>query len=111
MPPGRPAPGGPPTPAPFRAAPRARWLPILGLAVAMAALLSGCIAQYPQTIFEPHSEYADEAYWLLELIFWPALLVFIVVEGWLVYTIFRYRQRPGQARPEQVHGNTRIEIA
>ena len=44
-------------------------------------------------------------------IFWAAVFVFIVVEGALVYIVFRYRRRPGDGIPKQTHGNTKIEIA
>ncbi len=33
------------------------------------------------------------------------------VEGILVYTLIKFRQRPGQPAPEHVHGNTTLEIA
>lgn len=36
--------------------------------------------------------------------------VFILVEGVLVYAIVRYRRRPGDAKPPQIHGNTTLEI-
>jgi len=41
-----------------------------------------------------------------------AAVVFVVVEGALVYTVLRYRRRPGQVPGPPVgrHGNTRLEI-
>ncbi len=40
------------------------------------------------------------------------IAIFVVVQALLVYTVFRYRQRSGQERevPEQIHGNTTLEI-
>lgn len=93
------------------------WTPsarraLLALLALLGLLLSGCMSQYPQTIFEPKSEIAvDQWSLLVNWIFWPALFVFVTVEGMLLLAAFRYRQRPGQARPRQIHGNTRIEIA
>jgi cytochrome c oxidase subunit 2 len=38
------------------------------------------------------------------------MVVFVIVEGILVYTIFKYRRRPDSPEPEHVHGNTALEI-
>jgi cytochrome c oxidase subunit II len=77
----------------------------------LGVLLAGCVSEYPQSIFDPKSEFAADLAWLFQIILWPAVVVFVLVEGGLVYALFRYRQRPDQPRPEQVHGNTRLEIA
>jgi cytochrome c oxidase subunit 2 len=37
-------------------------------------------------------------------------VVFIVVEGILVYAIFRFRGKPTDPEPHQTHGNTTVEI-
>ena len=38
-------------------------------------------------------------------------IVFVAVEGFILYAVFRYRRRPGDdVLPEQLHGNTTIEI-
>ena len=37
-------------------------------------------------------------------------VVFVFVEGILLYTILRYRRRSENDRPEHVHGNTTLEI-
>lgn len=84
---------------------------VLALLVLMTLMLGGCVADYPQTIFDSKSEFNDELLNLFILILWPAAIVFVLVEGWLVYTIWRYRRRPDHKRPEQVHGNTKVEIA
>lgn len=36
--------------------------------------------------------------------------VFVAVEGALLYTLIRYRRRPGQPRPPQIHGHLGLEI-
>ncbi len=95
--------------------PRARRVVLLAGLLALlglTALLAGCASQYPQTTLDPHStDFGPDIQNLFVLIFWPAVLVFVVVEGALLYTIVRYRQRPGHGRPRQIHGNTRLEIA
>jgi cytochrome c oxidase subunit 2 len=36
--------------------------------------------------------------------------VFVLVEGVLLYAIFRFRGKPGDPEPHQTHGNTTVEI-
>ena len=48
---------------------------------------------------------------LFLIIFWMAVIVFVVVVGALVYAVIRYRRKPGEEIPRQVHGNLRLEIA
>jgi cytochrome c oxidase subunit 2 len=95
----------------FRAGP---WARLAAIAVGLT-LLTGCVGshyrEFPQTTLEPVTEYGWQIQSLFELILWLAAFVFVTVEGWLVYTVWRFRARPGQARPKQVHGNTRVEIA
>ena len=38
-------------------------------------------------------------------------VIFLLVAGFLVYILFRYRERPGEPDPAQVHGNRNLEIA
>jgi cytochrome c oxidase subunit II len=41
-----------------------------------------------------------------------AVVVFVIVEGMLLFSAWRFRQRPNDTtEPKQVHGNTRFEIA
>jgi cytochrome c oxidase subunit 2 len=47
---------------------------------------------------------------LFNVIFWVAVFIFVVVGGGLLYTVIRFRRRPGQGIPAQVHGNTALEI-
>jgi cytochrome c oxidase subunit 2 len=45
------------------------------------------------------------------LIFWMAAAVFIGVEGFLVYSVVKFRRRREGELPSQTHGNTRLEVA
>ena len=41
-----------------------------------------------------------------------AVVVFVIVEGMLLFSAWRFRQRPSDtSEPKQIHGNTRFEIA
>jgi cytochrome c oxidase subunit 2 len=78
-------------------------------------LLAACGApadDNPQTTVDPAGPAAEEIDGIYELIWWLAVAVFVLVEGALVYAIFRFRGKKGHgnARPTPVHGNTRLEI-
>lgn len=65
----------------------------------------------PQTTVFPSSDYGSMIQRLYELIFWMAVVVFLGVEGFLLYTIVRYRRRREDELPLQTHGNLRVEVA
>jgi cytochrome c oxidase subunit 2 len=52
---------------------------------------------------------ADEIASLYKLILYVAIVVFVIVEGALLYSIFKFRSKKG-AVAAQIHGNTRLEI-
>ena len=64
-----------------------------------------------QSTFEVKGVVARRQLELFWIIFGLAAFVFVVVEGALIYSAFRYRRRPGQAIPKQTHGHTKLEIA
>ena len=82
-----------------------RWLPIL---VLLAAACSP--DRYPQTALRPISDFARIGDDIQTQTFYWALGVFVLVEGALLYAIFRFRGKPDDPEPRQVHGNTTIEI-
>jgi len=75
---------------------------------------SGCTQladpRLPQTTVFPLSDWGQQIQDLYSLLFWMALIVFIGVEGFLLFAILRYRRRRDDEMPAQVHGNTRLEI-
>ena len=78
---------------------------------ALGLVLAGCSPEhYPQTSLRPLSDFARIGDDIQMTTFWWALGVFILVEGALVYAIFRFRGRPDDAEPRQIHGNTTVEI-
>ena len=94
----------------LRRQPPVRWL-LLAAIVLAALVLSACGENLPATTTYPEGTHARRIYELLVPIFWVALGVFVVVEGMLVYSVVRFRQRPDSGIPTQIHGNTTIEIA
>ena len=62
------------------------------------------------TTFEPVTEYGEILNQLFANTFWWTIFILVLVEALIVYFVFRYRERPNQPRPRQIHGNTKIEI-
>ncbi len=78
--------------------------------VLLVLVAAACARDYPQTTLAPKGDLArieDDVFFAT--VKW-AVLVFVLVEGALVYAIFRFRGKPGDAEPEQIHGNTMVEI-
>jgi cytochrome c oxidase subunit II len=88
-------------------------VPLLLLLTALA--VAGCTqwadASLPQTTVVPASDINRRILDLYTLIFWMAVVVFVGVEGFLLYTIVRFRRRRDNEMPTQTHGNTRLEVA
>lgn len=82
---------------------------LAALAVVLAAAPVGC-SGYPSilTRASPEASRIADLFWMLLAI---AALVFVVVEGLLIFAVIRFRSRPGDGEPEPVHGNWRLEIA
>ena len=85
---------------------------LLGLLVlALLPILAACSSsENPLTTFSPKSNVAHSIQDLYVLIFWIATAVFIVVETALLYAVIKFRRRPNDGMPKQVHGNTAMEI-
>ncbi len=84
------------------------------LATVLASItmvLAGC-ANLPATTMYTYGDHATRILDLLMIVFWMAVAVFVVVQGALVYTVVRFRNKPeATTLPKQIHGNTKIEIA
>ena len=83
---------------------------MLGLA-ALAVVAAACAPNATQSSLEPQGSNART----IDALFWPVLwiaaAVFVLVEGLIVYFLFKYRHRAGRDRiPPQIHGNTKLEI-
>jgi cytochrome c oxidase subunit 2 len=85
----------------------------IGVVVAFAALfvLAACAPNAPQDTLKPEGQIGREINQLWWPVFWIATAVFFIVEGALLFLLFKYREKRGQQAPEQVHGNTRLEVA
>lgn len=79
-------------------------------ALSLALVLAGCVENYPQTTLNPRSEFTRIIDGVFMTTVWWALLVFVLVEGALLYAMFRFRERPGDPEPPQIHGSTKLEV-
>lgn len=79
----------------------------------LALLAAGCVTNTsinPQTAFNPHSDYANDGLNLFVLTIILGVVIGGVVEIVLIATAIRYRRRPGDPLPPQIHGSTIIEV-
>jgi len=58
---------------------------------------------------EPHTKEAKEVSWLYNVVLVMGGIVFVGVEGFIIYSVFRYRRRDDRL-PTQVHGNNLVEV-
>lgn len=85
------------------------------LAAALPAILAVAFAAcstttYPNSVFTNTTEFNREVGSLFNILIWLGTIVFIFVEGILLYAIWRFRRKNEDDRPEHVHGNTTLEI-
>lgn len=76
-----------------------------GAPLLLVALLAACGMVPP----EPETREAKEVFLLYNIVLVMGLVVFVGVEGFIVYSIVRYRRRD-DLLPTQVHGNNLIEL-
>lgn len=87
---------------------------LAAVGVFVLLVLAGCASaeDNPQTTIDPAGAAGEIIQEIYALIWWLALVVFVLVEGALLYVLFRFRggSRRINGRPVPVHGNTRLEI-
>ncbi len=78
--------------------------------LASAALISACATENPQDTFDTAGPVAEDQANLFKFIFWIAVVVFILVEGGIIWITLKYRRRSDSEMPAQTHGNTKLEL-
>ena len=76
----------------------------------LLVFLSACIENAPLDSLSPEGPYArsiDELFWIT---FWIAVVIFVIVQGALLLSVFVYKEKPDSPEPKQIHGNTKLEI-
>lgn len=96
-----------------RALPRKRFFShaLVVASVALAVVLVGAGPAFadaltPESGGSPNADSIDSLYKIVLVV---AIIVLVGVEGTLLYSVIRFRKRPG-AVAAQIHGNTRLEI-
>lgn len=74
-------------------------------------LLLGCAENYPQTTLLPRGDFARLVDGIFRTTVWWAMVVFVLVEGVLLFAIFKFRGRPDDPEPRQTHGSTLLEVS
>ena len=79
----------------------------------LAAVLTtaACAGEYPQSSISPKTDFAWIIHDLYGMITWITLGILVVVWALLAYTLIRFRERPDQPHPKQIHGHLGLEIA
>ena len=94
---------------PPRGRPPLLYVALLGAALLLLLLAPGALAD----TFTPEdggSPQADDIDLLYKIALGIGIVIFLIVEGTLLWSLFRYRFRRGGPPPEQIRGNTPLEI-
>ena len=96
---------------------------LVGAAIAVAVFLGVLAVRGPDVVAQLDNVWAsffpkpgttiqgEEIRNLYDIVFGVAVVVFLLVEGLIVWTVVRYRRKPGQDElPPQTHGNNLLEI-
>ncbi len=87
---------------------------LIALAVAGGADIAQGVRNAINSLFPPApaTDQAQEISNLYTIVFLFAAVIFFVVEGLIIWTVIRYRRKPGDDElPPQTHGNNLAEIA
>jgi cytochrome c oxidase subunit II len=97
-----------------RALPVPRRRSVIGVVLAGALVLSLAFASLASAsgIGPEHggSPNADDISTLYKIVLGIGALIFLLVEGLLIYSIVKFRRRRGGPEPAMVHGNTPLEV-
>jgi len=88
--------------------PRPRTLSLLVLLLILATVTAGCSALYPP---QDVTSQGAATRGLYDIVFFIAAVIFLAVEGAIVWIVLRYRRKPTDTElPSQFHGNNLIEV-
>ncbi len=86
-----------------------RWMMLVTGILLSSILLTACGENSP-SILNTAGPVAAKESGLFWVILGIATFIFVGVEGVLLYSIIKYRERPGSPNPKQLHGNLTVEI-
>lgn len=75
-------------------------------------VFSGCRLDLPQSTLNAAGDVARSQQDLFVFIFWISAVIFVIIQGLLIFIVFRFRRRRGHEDdiPTQTHGSTALEI-
>lgn len=84
-----------------------RWA---ALSASLLVFLAACAENAPQDTLEPQGPVARQIDKLMDPVFIVAGVIFVLVEGLVLFAVLKFRAKPDSPEPEQIHGNTRLEV-
>lgn len=87
---------------------RRRWSTLAGAGLLLA--LTACAENAPQDTMEPAGPVSRTILRLSEPVFLIAGIFLVLVPALVIYCVVRFRDKPGRPEPEQIHGNTKLEV-
>lgn len=88
----------------------AEFVAHFGLAVSLSLISLPTMASYDVNIPQPASPIATQIYGLHMYILWVCAIIFVVVFGFMFYSIFKFRKSNGAKPDVNFHESTLIEI-
>ncbi|MCH8309088.1 MAG: cytochrome c oxidase subunit II [Chloroflexi bacterium] len=89
---------------------RTRLIFSIALLAILTALTFGCNQSNPQSTFEALGPVAQSQLNLFWVIFSVGAIVFVFIEGLIIYAIIKFRRRSDDEMPHQTHGNSTLEV-
>ena len=89
---------------------RPRRLASALILVAGALVVAACGEKYPNSTFTHLTDFNTIIDGLWNRLLLLGTIVFVFVEGLLLFTIIKFRKREGAPEPKQTHGNSTLEI-
>ncbi|HVL04544.1 MAG TPA: cytochrome c oxidase subunit II [Acidimicrobiales bacterium] len=83
---------------------------LAALSATLLVLLAACAENAPQDTLKAQGPIARQINDLMNPVFIVAGLVFVLVQGLVLFAVIKFRARPDSPEPQQIHGNTRLEV-
>lgn len=91
---------------------RLRQILAPGLIIMLGLAFAAGAQTYPNSTFQPHSDLGRWIDFLWNRLLFLGTVVFVLVEGALLWVVFRYRRKGNEtSKPPQTHGHALLEIA
>jgi cytochrome c oxidase subunit II len=90
-----------------------RGMAVIASVPLLAIILAGCgiTGGEAQSANETMGDNAARIWNLFVPIFWLSIVVFVLVQGALIWAVIKFRRKDGDEIPPQLHGNTKVEVA